>query len=127
MSETLVIEILGKPHTVKLPKQFAVKEELVVAYVESAGSTSARQRVCAAVIGICTDIGAEARADYVKARFDVLAYGGAVYGYLREKGVEMEDVPKAAAPILRELEAAAFPRKEELAERKVFSPPSSGG
>jgi hypothetical protein len=125
--ESLTVSILGKDYPVKLPPQFAVKEELIVAYGESEGNTSQRQRVCAAVLGICTDLGRQAGADYVKARFNVLAYGGAVYGWLREQGAEMEDVPTAAAPLVRELFARVFPRKPEVEEAKAGFPAGAAG
>ena len=121
------VALLGKDYDVKLPPQFAVKEDLVVAWGESEGNTSRRQRVCGAILGVCCpDLGREAGADYVKARFDPLAYGGAVYGYLRQKGASMGDVTTAAIPIVNRLYEQVFPRKEEVDKKVVFSEPATG-
>jgi hypothetical protein len=118
------ITLLGREHAVTLPPQFAVVEELVVAYGEAGDNNSRRLRVCGAILGICTPLGREMKADYVKARFDVLAYGGAVYGACREKGATAAQVIEQAHLILAELVAKAFPREAEVAERAGFSVPA---
>ena len=122
---TTTITLLGKERAIRLPPQFAVKEELVVAYGESEGNTGRRMRVLGAIVGMCTDLGPELKADYVKARFDVLAYGGAVYGSLRERGVSAGDVAGAAYAILPLLSATVFPREQEVAERAGFTAPAA--
>jgi hypothetical protein len=123
--DTPPVNLLGKEWPIALPPQFAVREELVIAYVESEGNTSRRLRVCAAIVGICTSIGREAKADYVKARFDVLAYGGAVYGWLRESGAKPSDVAGQAATIYATLADIVFPREGEVKERAGFSEPAA--
>lgn len=117
------ITILGREYKVKLPPQFAVVEELVLAHGEAHGNDSRTLRVFGAILGISTDLGREAKADYVKARFDVLAYGGAVYSYLREKGATPAQVYSAGISLLPTLQARAFPRAAEVTERAVFTEP----
>jgi hypothetical protein len=118
------IAFLGREYKVKKPPQFAVREELVIAYGEAEGNTSRNLRVCAAVLGICSEIGLEAKADYVKARFDVLAYGGAVYGYLRQSGAQPAEVIAEATQLIMELTNEVFPREGEVAARAGFSSPA---
>ena len=121
------VTIIGREWPIKLPPQFAVAEELVMAYAEAGESSGQRLRACAAVIGICTGLGVEAKADYVKAGFRPLAYGGAVYGYLREKGAKPVDVIHAALPLLALLSERVFPRESEVAEQASFSGPAAVG
>lgn len=125
--EGQTVNLLGREYKVKLPPQFAVVEELVLAWGETEGNHSQRLRVCGAIVGICTDLGREARADYVKARFDVLAYGGAVYGYLREKGVPPAEVASAGVSLIGALAERAFPREAEVVARAGFSEPAADG
>lgn len=122
MDAPKTVTILG-PQEVRIPPQFAVREELILAY-NDAGSFSARQRVNSAVIGLCTPLGKAAKVDYVRARFDVLAYGGAMYGYLREQGASMADVATAAKPILEYLDKLLFPSEAEVVAEANFMPPT---
>jgi hypothetical protein len=121
------VTLLGQEYAVTIPPQFAVVEELVVAYGEAGDRASHRLRVCGAILGICTPLGREFKADYVKARFDVLAYGGAIYGALRERGATSAQVAEQAHTILGALVAKAFPREQEVVERAGFSAPAAGG
>lgn len=114
--------ILGRSYAVTLP-DYAAREELVSAYGEaSKRGGSALMRVYAALLGLSTRIGRESGADYAAARFDVLAYGGAVYGYLREKGAAPKDVAAAAMPVLVAIVEATFPKQTEVDEALGKSP-----
>ena len=112
-----VVKLLGRDLIVKLPPQFAVKEELVFAYGDHVDHTSRRLRVCGAILGMCTSLGEESGFDYVKAKYDALAYGGAVYGRLRELGATPAQVATAGAVVYRLLSDNVFPREEEVAAR----------
>ena len=109
------IELFGEKHAVTIP-DFAATEELMIAFAgaQRRGGV-ALQRVYAAAVGLCTRVGKHAGADYAAERFDVLAYGGKVYTWLRrEKGVGIADLGKAFTVLLPLLGAAAFPRDEEV-------------
>lgn len=117
MADITHIELYGERHAVVVPQDYAVVEEIIVAYT---GATQrggvAAQRVYAAIVGLCTRVGRSAGADYAAHRFDVLAYGGAVYGWLRrEKKCDIPSIGRAAATVYPLLLAAAFPREEEVA------------
>lgn len=107
--------ILGKPHAVVMP-DFAVREELVSAYGDAARrGGSAVMRAYGAILGLCCpSLGRASGADYAAARFDALAYGGKVYGYLREHGASPADVAAAAVPLVVQVVEATFPRQEEV-------------
>jgi hypothetical protein len=110
------VDLLGKKHAVVLP-DYAAREEVMVAYGESRNKKGvALMRVYSAALGLSTRLGRMAGADYAACRFDVLAYGGAVYSYLREQGVTMEQLSSAAIPLVIQISEATFPRKEEIDE-----------
>lgn len=107
------VELLGRAHVVTLP-DFAAREELVIAYAEVRKRPASLLRVYSAAIGLCTRIGREAGADYAECRFDVLAFGGKVYGWLREKGVAPDAIAVAAVPLIVQVSEATFPRQGEV-------------
>jgi len=114
MGDPIHVELLGRSHAVTLP-DFAAREELVVAYSEAHGKRGvAALRVYSAALGLCTRLGKESGADYAKHRFDVLSYGGEVYGWLRKQGLDPVDIGKAGAPIIVALSEALFPRQDEV-------------
>lgn len=109
------IAILGREFEVKKPPQFVVKEELVVAYGDALDRKGHRLRVAAAVLGICSpELQREARADYRAASFDPLAYGGAVYSFLRQRGATAREVIEQAEALVVELTDEIFPRQSEV-------------
>lgn len=120
------INLLGKSYPVRVPPQFAVREELVFAFGDAVGNVSRQLRAASAVLGLCTPIGGEAQADYVKARFDALAYGGAVYGWLRQHGAQPADILAAAAPIVDWIAGQVFPREDEVKQAADFTGPAVG-
>lgn len=108
------IALLGEHHAVTLP-DFAAREELLVAYgeVRKRGGI-ALLRVYAAAVGLCTRVGRRSEADYTRHRFDVLAYGGEVYGYLRKQKATPEQIANAALPIIAAIGAELYPRESEV-------------
>lgn len=108
------IELLGDKHAVILP-DFAAREELAVAWGQARDRGGiALLRVLSAALGLCTRLGRQAGADYAKHRFDVLAYGGEVYGWLRSKGATPAEVRDAAMPVLVQVVRATFPTDDEV-------------
>jgi len=109
------VPLLGRSHPVALP-DFAALEELVAVYADaSKRGGSAAMRAYGAVLGLCCPTLAKAAgADYAAHRFDALAFGGKVYGYLREKGAAPADVATAAMPLIVQVVEATFPRQEEV-------------
>lgn len=113
---------------VTLPS-FAEREELVQAWhVASAdeGNYMALRRVAAAAVGLCTTTGKRSRADYGASRCDPLVYGGRVYDYLHDQGVELGDVLRAGAELVTLCAEALFPREPEVASRADFTGPAGG-
>lgn len=107
-------EALGRSHLIR-PPDFAATEELLVAFSETAKRPgSAQLRVWSAMLGICTRLGRDSGADYAAHRFDVLAYGGEVYSWLRKQGMSPAEIATAAGPVLTVLAESAFPRASEV-------------
>lgn len=114
--EPVKVKLLGREHTVVLPG-FAEREELATARHEVATAKLApfaKFRRLAAAVGLCTRIGRESGQTLSAHGWDLLSYGGAVYGWLREHGAEPKDL---VAPGFACMEACAgnlFPRKSEV-------------
>lgn len=114
MDEPVKVSLLGRQHAVIMP-DFATREDLVVAFGEARNKKGVTLlRVYSAALGLCTRLGREASADYSQHRFDVLSYGGQVYGWLREQGVTPKDIAEAAIPVIVEVSNAMFPRQAEV-------------
>ena len=121
MSTLSPINILGAQH-VATPPNFADREALVMAWGEHGPSGEHRSVRCyAAAIGACCGLGRMAGASLAKSKYDVLAYGGEVYSWLRERGATTAEIIAAATPILESLGAALFPRESEVAAAAGFS------
>lgn len=113
---------------VTLP-DFATREELALAWHEAAqgdGTHMGLRRVAAAALGLCTSTGRKAKLDYAKFGCSPLAYGGAVYGYLREQKLETTDIVSAGAELVTLCAESAFPRAPEVAEQADFIAPVGG-
>lgn len=114
MPDIVKIELIGRSHAVVLP-DFAAREELVMALSECARKRGiALLRVYSAMVGLCTRVGRDSGADYATARYDVLGYGGAVYGWLRAQGASPAQIGAAATVIAPLLTESLFPRQEEV-------------
>lgn len=109
------IELLGRKHHVTAP-DFAACEDLLVNW----SSCSTRggiplMRVAAACIGLCTRLGREAGAKYdATTQYDLMGFGGVVYGHLRKERVSVADIMAAASAVLPVVTAAAAPRESEV-------------
>lgn len=116
MSELIQVVILGRQRTVTLP-DFAAREEIAAAYGEALKRGGiALLRVYAAGIGLCTGAARDSGASYAKHRFDLLSYGGEVYGWLREQGMSPKEIATVGVTIVETVSTALFPRKSELEE-----------
>lgn len=115
------VEILGKQHVATLPS-FGVREELCVLWAQ-AGQDGGHKalRVYAAAVGLSCGVGSLARADIRKSGWDLLAYGDAVYSYLREQGASSSDVVQAGVLLLTEMAGDIFPRAQEVDDAAGFS------
>lgn len=114
--------------SVTLP-DFATREELVMAWHEAGqgdGLHMPQRRVAAAAIGLCTSTGRKAKLDYAKLGCAPLVYGGAVYGYLREQGVDAAAIRLAGAELVVLCAESAFPREKEVEETANFTEPVAG-
>ena len=116
------IEALGARYPTALPN-FAAREEVVGAWSEYAASGDQRiMRVAGAVIGLCCpSISTKAGTSYGKAGFSVLQFGGAVYSYLREQGMQPNDVVSLASPLCSALAEELAPRESEVEEKAGFT------
>lgn len=121
-----VVQILGE-REVRLPG-FAVRHELLAAAEEVFDSQApATLRLAAAMVCLCTDLGAEHRLDYLRAKCDPLAYGGAAVEVLYKAGVTQVEILTAAQPILRLLHGGGFPTIQEVEKTQGFSDAAKGG
>ena len=133
------VELLNARWPVIRPS-FATIEEVTQAAlaacngVSTPGGLARFNRTYAAVLGICTQIGEKAGANWERSLCNPLVYGGQVYSYLREQGLTSDEIAPAAQPLVRWLLATAFPRKQEIKAKADFSraggdgstPPASG-
>lgn len=122
----VMVTLLGERHSVSLPG-FAEREELINewASVETNGPL-ASLRLAAAAIGLCTRVGRRVKASYTKMGCSPLAYGGEVYGFLRESGATPEEIGEAGVICLKELRAALAPREPDVAAREAFTGAGEG-
>ena len=124
MTATLpaTLVLLGGQHPTRLPS-FGVREDLCLRWGDlgPAGGVPAL-RVYAAAVGLCSGLGAAARADLGRLHYDLAAYGDAVYSWLREQGATPGDIVREAGRVLPALAASVFPREAEVAEAAGFSP-----
>lgn len=115
-AEPAHVPLLGRNHYIKLP-DYSAREELMIAYGESRNKKGvALLRVYGAFLGLCTRLGKESGADFARHRFDVLSYGGEVYGWLRGQGVTMAEIAEAAIPVVLAVDEVTFPRQAEVDE-----------
>lgn len=116
MDEPVKVDLLGRSHHVVMP-DFSTREELIVAYSESGKRGGVTLlRVYSAALGLCTRLGREAGVEYSKHRYDVLSYGGEMYGWLRDQGIAPKDIAIAAIRVIEAVGKAMFPRAVEVEE-----------
>lgn len=102
---------------------YATRQDLAVAWAENSENVMALRRVAAAAVGLCTRVGRLSKADYGRCKCDPLVYGGAVFSYLHEQGVTMEDTMRAGMAILSGLALSMAPSEPEVEERAGFTGP----
>lgn len=131
--EPLKIKVGPSEWPVIIPPEFSMREELVAAWGACPDDDFMRlRRVAAAAIGLCTRVGtlakrANAKADYVKADYNVLTYGGQMWDYMHSQGVPIAEVITSGIAILSALaEEYAPPKAAEVKEREVFSGAAAG-
>jgi hypothetical protein len=121
------IAILGKQHVAAAPS-FGLREqvssELVMAQKAADGMRCLR--LYAAAIGLSCGVGKLAGASMGRADWDVVAYGDAVYSYLREQGVGHTEITKAGVEVVGWFIDALFPREDEVSKRVGFSEGGEG-
>jgi hypothetical protein len=116
MSEPIKVSILGGSYGVGMP-DFAAREEMMIAFGDARNKRGTTLlRVYSAALGLCTRLGKESGASYQKSGFDVLNYGGEVYGWLRQQGVTPADIATAAIPVIIRVSEETFPRQDEVVE-----------
>lgn len=119
----LLTDDKGEPrfHVVTLPS-FADREDLIAAYMEARTRKGiALARVFAAAIGLATRVGRESGTTFDAHNCNVYAFGGHVYGWLREKGVTTKDIVEQGSRIMDAVYEAAAPRAKEVADAERFS------
>jgi hypothetical protein len=114
------VHILGKSYTPQPPSGgsgFTSAEEWI-----SAAHTSppaAAMRVAAAALALCCP--GVSRETLSGHSYDVLAFGGAVYGVLRKAGATAEEIAEAATPCYAILRDLVSPTEQEVVEKANFS------
>jgi len=128
MAEPTFIDLLDRKHAITLPN-FAEREELAAALHEvDHGKLTSHQtlRRLAAGIGLCTRIGRESGLTYASHKYDLASYGGAIYGWLREQGVQPRDLVAPGRACLAECASSLMPREAEVQSHADFSAPAGG-
>ena len=119
------------PRPLPAPDAFAVAEEFLAARdhaldVYGADIEAGRPlvlRTQAAALGLSTDIGKRAGVSYAGCGYSMLAYGGAIYSYLRAKGVSAGGIMDAASPCSQAILLSIAPREPEVASAANFTVP----
>jgi hypothetical protein len=113
------------------PDAFAVAEEFLAARdhaleVYGADAEAGRPlvvRVTASALGLSTRIGREAGVSYAGCGYSMLAYGGAIYSYLRSKGASASEIMEAASPCAQAILLSIAPRENEVQAAVNFTGP----
>lgn len=78
-------------------------------------------RLNAAFIGLCTQLGEQAKASWTKAGCDAMLYGGKVLSHLLEVGVRRDELGHTSKGLAEWLAQHLFPRAKEVEDRASFS------
>lgn len=116
------IQLLGRTYKVSPPAGsagFTAAEE----WVTTAQTISEGQglRLLGASIGITTALGRESGETLLKHGFNMLSYGGAVYGWLRQAGVSQADLVPCMAPCSQAIASVVAPKEQEVKDQVDFS------
>lgn len=82
------ITLKGTEVPITLPKLESIRLDIATELTASRNG----HRVWAALVGLCWAGPRPPKAEYARMRFDVLAYGGAVWDDLRERGVDAGEI-----------------------------------
>jgi hypothetical protein len=105
----------GREVPIKLPELESVRMDVHVELT----ATRNGHRVWAALVGLCWDGPRKPSADYARMRFDVLAYGGAVWDELIKRGVPADEVIAAGVRCWRLINGLPADRPlEDLGEQE---------
>lgn len=114
MDTPIKVELLGERHAYR-PPPFADRADILLGFARHADRDDlVAMRLMAATVGLATRIGERAKLSYTRLGCDVLAYGGAVYGWLREQGATDEQIVTAGIALYREVVGTHAPTKEEV-------------
>ena len=114
------VHILGKFYTPQPPSGgsgFTSAEEWASA--AHAAPLGAGMRVASSALALCCP--GLTRETLAAHGYDMLAYGGAVYGQLRKAGATAEEIAEAATPCYTILGDLASPTEQEVASKADFS------
>lgn len=127
MADLVKIKLLGKEHAIRVPQPpmgIAIIEDLNAAWWPAIDVGGMRMmRASAAFIGLCTRLGAEAKADYARYQCDPIVYGGHVYGWLTQQGASQKDIVDAAVEISKVVLEHLHPRESEVSAVENFTSP----
>lgn len=102
----------GKQEATILPS-YGIREALVRCAGKVDADDDARLPwFCAALVGACTTIGGRSKQKLSGHGYDVIAYGEAVYSWLRESGVEEVEILSAGTAVLSSLTGTLISAKE---------------
>lgn len=130
-AQPVTVEILGARWPLIRPC-FATIEEVGQAAlracqeVAQVGGQGRFYRTYAAVLGVTTQLGDKAGANWERAQCNPLVFGGQVYSYLREKGATADQIATAAQPVVVWLLAEAFPREAAIKAQENFTGAGGG-
>lgn len=83
-------------------------------------------RLNAAFLGLCTQMGDQARANWSKCNCNAMDYGGKVLSWLLEQGATRAEAAEAAKVLPGWLKQYMFPRAAEVQEKQDFSEAGEG-
>lgn len=122
MSTLATIKILGRDWPVSPPSGpsgFTAAEEwreTVANHGESQGL-----RVLGAAIGLATQAARPSGETLEKHSYNMLSYGGAVYGWFRQQGASAEDLLTAAPACYQAILALVTPKELEVKKKVDFT------
>ena len=105
--------------TPRLPRSFTLRQDLIL------GSASNPRRAAAAALGLCWAGKSPPKAQYHRAGWDPMAYGGAVMDELVERGLAWDEVYAAGMICLSHVVDAHL-GEEEVAPAENFTDAAGG-
>ena len=118
MSTTAIL-LFGRTYPVSPPSGpsgFTSAEEWMI----HAGAENVGFRVLGAAIGLTTSLGKELGESLEKHKYDVLSYGGAVWGGLRQRGASVADLTATAGVCFPAIVSLVTPKEAEVQAAQDF-------